>query len=415
MQQVFDHNGHLVLLGTEIGHGGEGAVFEIRGQPNYLAKLYLRERISPNKWSTLSAKLPTMIQNASKDILSFSAWPVATLHSKAGGELAGFVMPSVAKSRDIHQLYSPAQRRSLFPSADWQFMVRTAHNCAVAFATLHKHGIVIGDVNQGNALVSEKAIVSLIDCDSFQINSNGRVYRCEVGVPHFTPPELQTAKLDQVTRTQNHDCFGLALLIFHLLFVGRHPFAGCYAGKGDMPIEKSISEFRFAYSRNCGAFQMSPPPFSLPLTALPAQIGDYFERAFRRGSAAPNTRPTAENWAIALHALEQSLRKCKDDSGHVYPGIVQTCPWCDIERAGGPNFFISVTVIRGYVGHGPQIDVAAIWAEILAIKFPDNSFNTSNIALPPIIPKPLPADLKDNQFLALLPVREPLAGVRLLQ
>jgi DNA-binding helix-hairpin-helix protein with protein kinase domain len=405
MPQFFDHNGRQVVIGSQLGNGGEGAVFDVAGQPSWVAKIYHRS-VPPAK----GEKLAAMVSSASKDILAFAAWPVATLHKTRGGEPVGLVMPRISKAKDIHQLYSPAQRRSLYPFADWQFLLRTARNCAAAFDTLHKRGIVIGDVNQGNALVSDKALVNLIDCDSFQVRANGTVYLCEVGVPHFTPPELQNAHFDQVSRTQNHDCFGLALLIFHLLFVGRHPFAGRYFGKGDMPIEQAIREYRFAYSRNGSGSQMSPPPFSLPISVLPVQLGDYFEQAFGRGSEAPNGRPTAANWASALESLERNLRKCRDDHGHIFPSTSPACPWCQIIRQNGPNFFISVTIIRGYVGHGPQIDTAATWAEIVAIKYPDEPFHFGALAIGHIIPQPLPDGIEDNRFLRSLAGWAAVAG-----
>jgi DNA-binding helix-hairpin-helix protein with protein kinase domain len=49
----------------------------------------------------------------------------------------------------------------------------------------------VGDINPGNVVVSQQAVVKLIDSDSFQVALDGRVFRCEVGVAHFTPPELQ--------------------------------------------------------------------------------------------------------------------------------------------------------------------------------------------------------------------------------
>ena len=77
---------------------------------------------------------------------------------------------------------------------------------------------------------AKNALVVLIDCDSFQVNTNGRCYPCEVGVPLYTPPELQKKSFRELIRTRNHDRFGLAILIFQLLFVGRHPYAGRYLG-----------------------------------------------------------------------------------------------------------------------------------------------------------------------------------------
>ena len=80
----------------------------------------------------------------------------------------------------------------------------------------------------------------LIGCDSFQITAGGRCFTCDVGVPMFTPPELQERSLTGVIRSENHDNFGLAVVIFQVLFMGSHPFAGRRPGGGDMPIEQAI-------------------------------------------------------------------------------------------------------------------------------------------------------------------------------
>ena len=76
--------------------------------------------------------------------------------------------------------------------------------------------------------MAQDATVALIDADSFQFSLNGKSYPCVVGVPDFTPPELHGKNLASVQRTIEHDNFGLAVAIFHLLFMGRHPFAGRY-------------------------------------------------------------------------------------------------------------------------------------------------------------------------------------------
>lgn len=79
----------------------------------------------------------------------------------------------------------------------------------------------MGDVNQNSFMVGRDSKVVLIDSDSFQINANGTLHLCEVGVSYFTPPELQTlSSFIGFERTENHDNFGLALLIFTSCLVG---------------------------------------------------------------------------------------------------------------------------------------------------------------------------------------------------
>jgi DNA-binding helix-hairpin-helix protein with protein kinase domain len=199
---------------------------------------------------------------------------------------------SKVKGRQIHDLYNPSSRRIYFPSADWRFLIRTASNFAVAVDTLHRAGIVIGDINQGNVFVSEDAIVRLIDCDSFQIHSGTSIYRCPVGVPHFTPPELQSENLSSVDRTVNHDLFGVAVMIFHLVMGGRHPFSGRYHGDKDFPLEERIKQHHFAFGRQRQYYGIAPPPFTPLLNDLPTDIQDLFENAFQPSSGTRN-RPSA--------------------------------------------------------------------------------------------------------------------------
>jgi DNA-binding helix-hairpin-helix protein with protein kinase domain len=397
MGQFFDDSGRPVSTGRQFGRGGEGAVFEIHAQPERVAKIYH----SPVPLLKRE-KLQAMVRCATPELLAIAAWPIATLRRSRGGDVVGFVMPRIA-FRDIHQLYSPMQRKSLFPNADWTFLLRTARNCAAAFATLHKSGIVIGDVNQGNAQVSDQALVRLIDCDSFQFLANGKLYKCEVGVPHFTPPELQQANFSNVIRTQNHNCFGLALLIFHLLFVGRHPFAGCYVGSGDMPIERAISEHQFAYSRNGSRRLLTPPPITIPLAnSIPSDVFASFEHAFGKGSEASNARPSAESWTTLLTRVEKTLRPCAETRGHVYPSASSKCPWCEIERTGGPAFFISVT-IQAYGGRLPQIDVDALCLQIQSISFGAHTFQPARRPdLSKLVPLEVETLIQNSRFLTNL-------------
>jgi len=175
--------------------------------------------------------------------------------------------------------------------------VNAARNVAAAFEAIHTLGHVIGDVNQGNVVIANNSVVKLIDCDSFQIAANGKLYLCEVGVPHFTPPELQNLKSFHGTpRTINHDNFGLAVLCFHLLFMGRHPFSGVYSGSEDMSIEKAIESFRFAFGKHASSKGMSPPPNCVAMDIVPPQVASLFERAFLKSDAHQDRRPKAREW-----------------------------------------------------------------------------------------------------------------------
>src|SRR5438105_3869599 len=82
-----------------------------------------------------------------------------------------------------------------------------ARNIAAAVHAVHSRGYVIGDVNESNILVTDTALATLVDTDSFQVRDpgSGVVYRCPVGKPEFTPPELQGASFGEIDRTPEHD------------------------------------------------------------------------------------------------------------------------------------------------------------------------------------------------------------------
>ncbi len=389
--QLFDSHGNRIVLGQELGRGGEGAVFELTGSPGSVGKIY-HQQIEQDK----SRKLVAMVRGANANLAKIAAWPTATLHKAAGSDVVGIVMPRVSGFREIHQLYSPAQRKHFFPKADWSFLVHVAMNCAAAFETVHASGHVIGDVNQSGVMASEHGVVRLIDCDSFQIRDGGSVYRCLVGVPQYTPPEIQGASFRNVERTQEHDTFGLALLIFHLLFMGRHPFAGRFLGSGDMPIERAISEERFAFGPHAASRQMTPPPHSLPLSSLPNAITAMFERAFSR-SRGGLFRPSAPEWRTAMTDLKNSLQVCPTEKGQKFPSAVGSCPWCAIMHSAGPNFFISVFLGGTGTYKLAVFDADGFVRRIEAVAPP--SAQRLPVTAQAVTARPLPGDVNDQQFL----------------
>ena len=356
MRTFRDLQGREAGLGRCLGQGGEGAVYSVPMWPRSVAKIYARR---PDDHT--SRKLQAMVELGTEELTSFAAWPQGLLLDPRTGAAVGFLMPRVDAHREIHALYGPTARKAAFPDASWAFLVRVARNLAAAFDAVHRHGHVIGDVNQGNVVVSRKATVRLIDCDSFQVTHRGQTYPCRVGVPLFTPPELQGQRLDSVLRTPDHDRFGLAVLVFHLLFMGRHPFTGRHRDRA-VPVEAAIREGLFAFGREARAQGWAPPPFSLVLEDVTRPVAELFERAFGREAAGGGPRPTAEEWARALDALEARLVICGDDPRHVHALAKGSCPWCRIEEAGGPSFYFLAQ------GSAPDaFDLAATWRAIEAV------------------------------------------------
>lgn len=388
--------GAVIQIGVKLGEGGEGSVFQVPTKPSQVAKLYHHHKVPDAR---KQRKLTFMAATADAELLKYAAWPQETLHATYGGPVVGFLMARVTAPAPIHLLYSPAHRRQDYPKAAWDFLVCTARNTAAAFETLHSHGHVLGDVNQRNFLVGNDSTVVLIDCDSFQINAKGEIHRCEVGVSHFTPPELQCLKsYGRIERTCNHDNFGLALLIFHILFGGRHPYSGVPLNKSvGQALETDIKAFRYAYARDARLRGIAPPPKSIPLALVSDGVRGMFETAFTELGASSG-RPNARQWKAALDSMRQRLKKCETSSMHFYPDHLSCCPWCELESQG-VIYFIDLGL--GFTTTASGFDVRKAWAVIEAVPAPVRVIipNMANIT---VMPVPLPPDVSDTGPVALI-------------
>jgi DNA-binding helix-hairpin-helix protein with protein kinase domain len=376
---VFGPDGKQVRLGQRIGKGGEGEVYAVDGTADRAVKFYtIADR------TLREAKVRKMVSDALADKFRLIAFPIAPLRDNAG-RFVGFIMAKVNGSKALHELYAPGARKAAFPHADYRFLVHTTANIARAVGAAHAANCVMGDINHSGILISDRAIATLIDADSFQIFDGARRLPCIVGVPEYTPPELQGKRLESVERTLNHDAFGLAVVIFQLLFMGRHPFSGTPKGSADLPIEQSIREFRFAYSqrRDVG---LDAPPGVPKLDDFPRQIAAAFEEAF--GSGGVQERPTAKHWIALLDELEKSLRSCAANTLHYYPAAATECPWCRMERTLGAALFVphirDAAPAAGF--NFVAASIVAVWRAIEAVPTPPDTGPAPTLTTPTVGP-----------------------------
>lgn len=324
-------NKQQIALGPELGRGGEACVYEV--SHDLVAKIYHRPTVKHEQ------KLAVMIDNPPDDPMIQKghisiAWPIDLLYeSDTRSRFAGYLMPRVTDMISITEFYNPKARRMQCPLFSYLYLYRTAHNLAAAFRALHDRGYVIGDVNGRNILVAETALIAIVDTDSFQVcdTQNRSIYRCPVGTDEFTPTELQGKDFSQIERTTEHDCFGLAVLIFKLLMLGFHPFDGKYQGIGEQPtIEERISRGYFPYSK--GRVPTEPPPIALDFNVLPPKIQSLFIRCFESGHSDSQMRPSTWIWQEALLEAESNLSECSTNSQHLYSNHLKSCPWCELTK-----------------------------------------------------------------------------------
>ncbi len=344
-------NGQVITLSDKLilAVGGEARIFSLPDDPTLVAKVYHKptpERAGKLVVMAANPPIDPMVGQQHRSI----AWPSDLLVTPdRRHRVVGFLMPRVSEMRRVIDYFNPKTRRQECPLFNYFYLHRTARNLVTAVRALHERGYVIGDVNESNVLVSERALVTLVDTDSFQVwdGAKGVVYRCRVGKPEFTPPEMQGKSFAQLDRQPVHDLFGLGVLLFQLLMEGTHPFAGAYTGQGDPPpYEKRIAAGHFPYA-NFPQTPYKPTPTAPALTHLHPNLQHLFLRCFQDGFLNPALRPDTQSWQWALEEAENALVMCWINDQHLYGSHLNVCPWCERKKLlGNRDPFPSLAEVR---------------------------------------------------------------------
>ena len=313
-----------------VGSGGEARVFVHPLDVTLAAKVYHRPTHAQLQKLRVMLANPPDDPTSDQDHISI-AWPIDLL-SMAYGErqFAGYLMPRARGMRPLFKIYNPSSRRVECRLFTYRYLHRAARNLASAVRALHRRGYVVGDINESNILVSDRALVTLVDTDSFQVTDpqDGMVFRCPVGKAEYTPPELQGQRFSLVDRNPQNDLFGLAALIFQLLMEGTHPFAGLYQGADDPPpYDVRVASGHFPYGNRRGPY--CPMPVSPPIEILHPTLRHLFTRCFEDGYRCPEVRPDAQTWLNALAEAESALTTCSENPLHLYGEHLSACPWCE--------------------------------------------------------------------------------------
>lgn len=335
MGEYIDDNGKKVVTEVVLGKGGEGTVYDVKGRPKFVAKIFHPEHRTAER----AAKIELMVRRPPADPTTkightSITWPTTAL--RENGQFVGFLMPKIVNPINVLTAYHPQERDQKFENFHWGHSTRTAVNLCRAVAAIHQLSYVIGDINESNVLVTDTALVTLVDTDSFQVTDplKKKVYHTTVGKGEYLPPELHGVPLDMVTRADTQDRFGLAIIIFKLLMEGTHPFNSLpdpADPSGHLVYELNIIRGIFPYAPSS---PRQPSPAAPPFNIIHPQLQALFQQCFVEGHSRPERRPTAAEWAAALETAEADLKVCrKNRKSHRYASHLDNCPWCAREEA----------------------------------------------------------------------------------
>ena len=359
-----DETGAPVRPGNRIAGGGEGVVYHVEGDPTSVVKIWHSSRWDPDPKTGTPKTTKEEDEAKLRYIVSHPVGPAPgeTWHITwprhlvlENGAIAGYTMPYLPQNEhweEMIQYYSRRLARNTQQEQGRQLRiddrVRMARNLALGFRAVHDAGYVIGDVNEKNVSVNRQNDIALVDCDSYSFTdpATNRAFINAVGRAEFQAPEAQD---DYGNRTPNHDLFGLAILIFHLL-THYHPYT---AQQSTQEPGERIKDGAFPpASRRLTA----PDTYNEAWDALTDRQQELFLRCFDRQNYG-QPRPTPDEWLVALQEMPQETQA--PPLPQPQPGP-QPGPWpqpgpqpgprpTPAGSTGNPDLFLLPLALAGYV------------------------------------------------------------------
>jgi hypothetical protein len=270
MRVLIDGQAVTLTDRDQVGVGGEATVYRWRDRA---AKIYhpLPQGADAAAVATLQRKLDKIRTFPARMPAEVVA-PQSLVLDANGKDCLGFVMPLVVAGEDIRRLSQRTWREGVVSNEQVVRIFTRLHRTLTA---LHAQGIVVGDLNDGNVLITDDQ-PWVIDADSMQIAG----YGCPVAHESFLDPRLYGVDLTAGARfTPDTDWYAFAVLLFRsLLYV--HPYGGVHPS---LPTQLRRAEARHSVMRD----DVQYPKVADSWRNLSDELIDWFAGVFdqdRRGT-----------------------------------------------------------------------------------------------------------------------------------
>jgi serine/threonine protein kinase len=327
-------------LGKKIAQGGAGAIYLVKGQPGWVAKIYMHPNSTQINYEAaarererIEAMLsrPPKIQAPHLRQYHQLAWPLSIIENPAG-QMLGFTMSKLPldKACDLESLITKSGRAAEGLPENYIVRLFASHNIAALVRELHREGHYIVDMKPKNMSIYKtdeaQGLVAILDSDGFSINSiTGKRFPAEMFSSEYIAPELLKNNFKPDKAGEYQDQWALAVIIFRLLNNSTHPYSGVYRGNDSQALDDHVKADRYAYGRKAHP-DISPRPGSIH-EYLDDETRDLFDRSFGKDQY---KRPSAKEWRDHLQALtdfnNQRIFQCKQDATHWH--FSKGCPFC---------------------------------------------------------------------------------------
>ncbi len=316
---VYTDDHEKITLQSLISTGAEGLVFNTQHE-EWVAKVYHRGGITPLRWYKLMKMrdLGLVADNV--------CWPYKLLFSKDNVPV-GYLMKKAEGITISRAFDGPDAMNNYFPSWTRLHVVDATLGFLRIMDYLHLHGVIAGDIQLKNAMLSDEDHVYLIDIDSVQYQD----LPCPVGTEEFTRPELWDKSFVSFLRRPQDEDYSVAILVFSMLFCGQHPYA---QRNGLETLRDEMAAKSFPYTLDGSQNERIPiGGYDKIWDALTPTLKDMFVRAFAKGELFD-----CVEWSVALADYRDKLvnHEIEDEEYYnVFPYFVEDEEEAPKKRSGG--------------------------------------------------------------------------------
>jgi H/ACA ribonucleoprotein complex subunit 3 len=335
---------HRLDPSAVIGQGGEAVVYRY-GREKAL-KVYLpasdpmyakepgardaaRRRLDEHQ-----RKLPAFPTNLPDHVV---APELLAYDSERNGRVVGYAMEFMA---GLEVLLSYADRDYRQRSGiDANQAIQVFRNLHGLVAGVHAAGVVIGDFNDLNVLVSNQGETYLVDADSMQFDQ----FLCRTFTMRFMDPLISAKDKLQMAapHNQSSDWYAYATMLFQtLLFI--NPYMGVHRPKSG----KRLRDAQRILNRiTIFSPDVVVPKAAIPHTALPDELMDFFVRLYEQDTRGEFPASLLDNlrWTTCTSCSTMHAR--------------QTCPTC---ATANPAAVRQTVTVRGSVTATRQFQTSGV-------------------------------------------------------
>jgi rRNA-processing protein FCF1 len=286
-------DGRPVRLVKKLGSGGEGAVFDT-DQGSFLCKVYHSNRL------TIGAQQKIELMTTRKVANSAICWPLEPVVD-GQGVFRGFLMPRASGEPLGHGLFIPTVWQTKRPTWTRRESVQLASRVLEQIDYLHQMRVLLGDINPMNILVQDEKTIFFVDCDSFQVEG----FPCPVGSPNFVAPEIQGVDFSRFLRTEEHELFAVATLLFMIMMPGKCPYSHQGGADGAANIRKRHFPYPLGEKASAGAPEGA---WRFCWSHLTRHLKEAFHQSFHADFKG-QPRISVADWLRLLREYEMILNK----------------------------------------------------------------------------------------------------------